>query len=231
MWLNNRGFESLCEVDIAFSATDCGINNELKDVSNMWDERYRRDDFVYGKDPNGFLKEASRGLTPGRVLCLAEGEGRNAVFLAEQSHQVTAVDASAVGLAKAERLADERGVTIRTEVSDLAAYRIEEGSWELIVAIFCHLPQPIRAELHRQVVRGLKPGGLFILEGYTPAQLALGTGGPPTKALLMTLTDLQRELAGLDFEHALETEREVIEGCLHTGPGAVVPLIARKPEV
>ncbi len=195
----------------------------------MWDKRYLTDEFVYGKEPNGFLREASRELTPGRVLCLAEGEGRNAVFLAESGHEVTAVDASAVGLAKAQRLATERGVQITTEVADLSGYAIEIESWDTIVSIFCHVPQEIRIEIHRKVVAGLKSGGRFILEAYTPAQLELGTGGPPVRELMMSLAGLKLELAGLDFEHALETEREIIEGSLHTGRGAVVQIIARKP--
>ncbi len=195
----------------------------------MWDERYQTEDFVYGKEPNGFLREASRALTQARVLSLGEGEGRNAVFLAEQGHQVTAVDASAVGLDKAQRLATERGVAIKTEVADLAEYRMGKESWDAIVSVFCHLPKEIRAELHKKAVAALAPGGLFILEGYTPAQLAFGTGGPPLKELLMCLADLKQELAGLEFEYALETEREVIEGSLHTGRAAVVQLIARKP--
>ena len=195
----------------------------------MWDQRYQSDDFVYGKEANGFLREACRGLNRGRVLCLAEGEGRNAVFLAEQGHTVTAVDSSAVGLEKAQRLATERGVQITTEVADLANYKIEEKSWDIIVSIFCHVPPRIRTNIHKSAVRGLRPGGAFILEGYTPAQLNLGTGGPPVSELMMTLAELKQELTGLDLEHALETEREVIEGSLHTGRGAVVQIIARKP--
>ena len=195
----------------------------------MWDERYQTDDFVYGEEPNSFLKEASHALTPGRVLCLAEGEGRNAVFLAECGHQVTAVDASAVGLEKAQRLAAERGVQIKTEVVDLADYKIADESWDIIVSIFCHVPPRIRTNIHKSAVRGLRPGGAFILEGYTPAQLNLGTGGPPVSELMMTLAELKQELTGLDLEHVLETEREVIEGSLHTGRGAVVQIIARKP--
>ena len=195
----------------------------------MWNERYQGEDFVYGKEPNGFLCEAIRGVPAGRVLCLAEGEGRNAVFLAERGHTVTAVDASAVGLEKAQRLAAERGVQITSEVADLAEFEIKRESWQTIVSIFCHVPPEIRTKLHRRVVAGLSPGGRFILEAYTPAQLDLGTGGPPVRELMMTLAELEKELAGLDFEHALETERDIVEGSLHTGTGAVVQIIAHKP--
>ncbi|WP_043740694.1 class I SAM-dependent methyltransferase [Thioalkalivibrio nitratireducens] len=196
----------------------------------MWDQRYGTDEYVYGTEPNEFLREAVGNLPrQGRALCLAEGEGRNAVFLAEQGFEVHAVDASPVGLAKAKRLAVQRGVRIDTEVADLDVYRIEPESWHLIVSIFCHLPAPVRRTLHRQVVQGLRPGGRLILEAYTPAQLALGTGGPSDASLMMTLDELRTELAGLEFEHAREYEREVHEGRLHTGHGAVVQVVAVRP--
>ncbi|MGM0553551.1 MAG: SAM-dependent methyltransferase [Pseudomonadota bacterium] len=195
----------------------------------MWDERYDTDEFVYGEEPNEFLRNAIMGVPAGRALCLAEGEGRNAVFLAEQGFDVLAVDSSAVGLQKARRLAEARGVWIETLVADLADYAIESGAWDLIVSIFCHLPAEVRRRLHHEVVAGLRPGGVFILEAYTPAQLELGTGGPPTAALMMGLDDLSSELDGLEFEHATERERDVVEGRLHSGRGAVVQILAHKP--
>ena len=195
----------------------------------MWDERYNTDEFVYGEEPNEFLRDAIAGVPAGRALCLAEGEGRNAVFLAEQGFDVLAVDNSAVGLQKAARLAEARAVRIETLVADLADYTIEPGAWDLIVSIFCHLPAEIRQRLHREVVAGLRPGGVFILEAYTPAQLELATGGPPTEALMMRLDELTTELDGLEFEHATERERDVVEGRLHTGRGAVVQILAHRP--
>jgi len=196
----------------------------------IWDERYATAEYVYGTEPNEFLAATIRELNGGgRALCLAEGEGRNAVFLAGRGYEVHAVDASVVGLAKAERLARERGVHIVTEVANLDGYRIDPGAWDLIVSVFCHLPAPVRRALHREVVAGLRPGGHFVVEAYTPAQLALGTGGPPDAALAMTLAELREELDGLHFEQAREFEREVHEGSLHNGRSAVVQLVARKP--
>ncbi|WP_306535476.1 cyclopropane-fatty-acyl-phospholipid synthase family protein [Geobacter sp.] len=194
-----------------------------------WDEQYDTADFAYGREPNAFLAEVSGMIPPGDVLCLAEGEGRNAVFLAKQGHRVLAVDSSAVGLAKAGRLAEESGVRIETVIADLAEFAIEPGRWDAIVSIFCHLPPTVRRSLHRKVVVGLRPGGLFILEAYTPAQLALRTGGPPTEEMMMTLAGLREELAGLEFLQGREMERDVVEGRLHTGRGAVVQVVARKP--
>ena len=195
----------------------------------MWDKRYDTEDYVYGKDPNDFLAGVVDRIPAGKTLCIAEGEGRNAVFLAEHGHEVVAVDASAVGLAKARELADERGVQIQTIVADLAHFDIEPDSWDAVVSIFAHVPPETRESLHRKIVHGLRSGGMLVLEAYTPEQISLGTGGPPVTEMTMTLQALQRELDGLIFSHAEELRRDVIEGRLHTGTGAVVQLLAVKP--
>ncbi len=196
---------------------------------SFWDNRYAMaDGYVFGTAPNDFLAEMAGRIPPGPVLCLGEGEGRNAVHLAALGHAVLAVDQSAVGLAKARKLAACRGVEIATEVVDLAVKPIDPGKWLGIVAIFVHLPVDLRREVFSRAVRGLAPGGVFILEAYTPAQLAFGTGGPKEVALLMTLSALREELIGLDFLVAREIEREVIEGGGHTGRAAVVQVVARK---
>lgn len=193
-----------------------------------WDERYSQPGFAYGTDPNDFLASVADRLPPGPVLTLGEGEGRNAVFLAGLGHEVVAVDQSAVGLAKTRARANERGVPVQTMQADLRDYLIEPGAWAGIVSIFCHLPPSIRVPLHAAVVRGLRPGGVLILESYTPRQLGRGTGGPPSAELLVSLDDLTRELAGLEFLHAGELEREVREGAYHTGLASVVQVVARR---
>ena len=194
----------------------------------MWDERYSSDLYVYGTEPNEFLRRVVGLVDKGRALCLGEGEGRNAVYLAQLGHQVVAVDASAVGLAKAQRLAQEKGVQIETVHADLQHYDLQSEYWDAIVSIFCHLPPGLRKQLHAKVVAGLRRGGVFILEAYTPAQLAYKSGGPPSEELMMSLVELRRELQGLSFLQARETVREVNEGELHTGSGAVVQIVARK---
>ena len=195
----------------------------------MWNARYSTEEYVYGTMPNDFLFEMSRYIHGPNVLCLGEGEGRNAVYLAREGFDVFAVDASAVGLEKAENLADESYVNINTQVADLADYEISPEGWDGIVSIFCHLPPDIRKALHRKVVAGLKPGGVFILEAYRPKQLSYQTGGPPETSLMMSLDELKTELAGLEFYHASELDRDVSEGRLHSGVGAVVQLLAIKP--
>lgn len=199
-------------------------------MASMWDERYREPEFAYGREPNDFLRRMAEGIGgEGRALCLAEGQGRNAVFLAEQGWRVTAVDASGVGLERARELAMERGITITTEVADLADFRIDPETWDLVVLIFAHLPPPLRKRVHAAVVDGLRPGGHVILEAYTPAQVGLGTGGPPSAEMMMTADGLRGEFDGLEFVHLQETRREIHEGRYHNGPGEVVQMLARKP--
>ena len=194
----------------------------------MWDERYSVDEYVYGKAPNAFLLAKTPELRKGRVLCLAEGEGRNAVHLARHGFAATAVDSSSVGLAKAERLAEEYDVTLETVLMDLADYTIEENAWDSIVSLYCHVHADLRGVLHRRVVAGLREGGTFLLEASTPRQLEFGTGGPLSVELLMDLAMLERELNGLEFIHGEELVRNVVEGTKHTGEASVVQVLARK---
>lgn len=195
----------------------------------FWNNRYAAaDGFVFGTEPNQFLAEMAVRIPPGPVLCIGEGEGRNAVHLATRGHAVTAVDQSSVGLSKAAQLAASRGVSITTEVADLTTTTlIAPGPWSGIVSIFVHLPLELRRKVHASVVRGLAPGGVYILEAYTPAQLTFGTGGPKDVALLMTLAALREELVGLELLVAREIERAVIEGNGHTGRAAVVQVVGR----
>ena len=194
-----------------------------------WDARYAEPRFAYGTEPNEFLASVADRIPAGPVLCIAEGQGRNAVFLAQLGHDVLAMDQSPVGMERAAQLARDRGVPLRTEVADLRDFVIEPGAWAGIVAIFAHLPPPLRTDVYRRVVAGLRPGGVFVLESYTPAQLSLGTGGPKSPEMLMTLGIVHDELDGLTFEVAQEIERDVHEGTYHTGRAAVVQLVARRP--
>lgn len=197
--------------------------------AEFWNERYANRHYIYGTKPNDHVAAMAAQIPAGPVLCLAEGEGRNAVFLASRGHAVTAVDLSSEGIAKANALAATSGVTLTTHVADLAEFSITPAAWSGIVSTWAHLPQPLRRNVHAAVVSGLKPGGIFILEAYTPAQLAYGTGGPKDPALCMTLADLRGELAGLELLVARECERDVHEGTGHTGRAAVVQICGRKP--
>lgn len=194
----------------------------------MWDERYSTDEFVYGTTANEFLVSTIDRLPKGRVLCVAEGEGRNAVYLAQAGCEVVGVDASRVGLDKAARLARQRGVHIETVVADLADFAIQPHSWDAVVSIFCHLEPQLRKALHRRVVAGLRPGGVLVLEAYRPEQIRYATGGPAAADMMPSLAELRDELEGLEFEHAVEIVRNVSEGKYHTGKGAVVQVLAVK---
>jgi SAM-dependent methyltransferase len=196
--------------------------------NNMWDERYNAEEYAYGKKPNEFLEASISSIPKGRVLSLAEGEGRNAVFLAKQGYSVTAVDASLVGLNKGRKLAEENGVAVEFIHADLAEYDLGENKWDGIVSIFCPLPSLLRKELYKKVEAGLKRKGVFLLEAYTPEQLKHGTGGGNSVDLMQSKESLGLELPGLNFKHLIELERDVVEGIYHTGMGAVVQAIASK---
>ena len=194
----------------------------------MWDQRYDTDDYRFGTQPNRFLVDCAAGLKPGRALSLGEGEGRNAVYLAQLGFTVTAVDSSSVGLTKAQRLARERGVAITTLTANLNDFVIQPAAWDVILNFFCHLPQPERIPLHRRVVDGLKPGGAYILEIFAPGQLELLTGGPSTRDLLVSLEDARRELTGLDLRIARELIRHEEDDDPATKPLAVLQVLAVK---
>lgn len=196
--------------------------------AEIWEARYGEDPstYLYGTTPNDFLVEAVAELPAGRALCLADGEGRNGVYLASLGHQVTSVDITEAGMAKAARLAADHGVELTTVVADLAGYDLGTGTWDLIVSIFAHTPPPIRQAVHGNIARALAPGGRLLLEAYTPDQIGRGTGGPPVPELTMDLERLRAELTGMRFLHQTETVRSVVEGPGHTGDGAVVQVIA-----
>ena len=194
--------------------------------AEMWEQRYGSDDYIYGTEPNSFLRDAVADGPIGDALCLADGEGRNGVHLAGLGHRVTSVDITEAGMAKAAKLAKERGVGLTTIVADLGGFDLGERSWDLIVSIFAHTPPPVRARIHGSIATALRPGGVFILEAYTPDEIGRGTGGPPVPELTMDLDRLRPELVGMNIHHALETVRPVVEGSGHTGDGAVVQIIA-----
>ncbi len=200
------------------------------DPKATWEARYGADDdYWYGTEPNDFLAASVADLPSGDVLCLADGEGRNGVFLAGLGHRVTSVDLTTSGMAKAARLAEARGVSLTTVVADLATFDLGTSRWDLIVSIFAHTPPPVRSRVHGALATALRPGGRLILVAYTPDQIGRGTGGPPVPELTMTLTGLYAELGGLIIDHGVECVRNVVEGPGHTGDGAVVQVLATRP--
>ena len=201
----------------------------LDKLAAFWNQRYAAEGFAYGTAPNDFLASVagqfSRG---GQLLCLADGEGRNGVWLARQGFEVTSVDIAQRGLDKAARMAVEHGVAIRTQAADLGSFDLGLSAWDGIVSIFAHLPPRVRRDLHARCVAGLKPGGLMVFEAYGPGQLGRGTGGPPEAELLPALADIEQELVGCLILHRFSGLREVQEGRHHTGLGEVVQILAQK---
>ncbi|KAI9202011.1 SAM domain-containing protein [Polychytrium aggregatum] len=204
----------------------------MSTTASFWDERFQPNaGFAYGRAPNDFLVEAARRLKPNsKILSLAEGEGRNAIYLAQQGHSVHCVDFSRVGLAKTDEWAQQLGLSslITTEFGDLAIYNLGEGEWDAIVSIWCHLPADIRKRVHHDAERALKPQGVVILEAYTPNNIGRGTGGPREPEMCMDTATLRGDFAGLSIEYLEEKEREIVEGGYHSGLSATVQLIARR---
>jgi 2-polyprenyl-3-methyl-5-hydroxy-6-metoxy-1,4-benzoquinol methylase len=198
--------------------------------SAFWDQRYSNEALVYGEAPNEFLAHlADRLPKKGAALDIGAGEGRNALFLASLGLDVLAVDQSSVGMQKAQRLAKDRGLTLRTQAADLTDFDVLPGSFDVVSSIFVHLPTPLRAAVHTRVHSWLKPGGVFVLEAYAPDQIARNTGGPKDPAMLASLETILAELDGLKIEHQAKLLRVVAEGIFHSGEASVVQVIARKP--
>lgn len=194
-----------------------------------WETRYRPPDYLFGKEPNAFLKSQASRLRPGqKALSVADGEGRNGVWLAEQGLDVLTVDFSDTALAKARALARERRVTIATEVADLTSWRWPRAAFDVIVAIFIHFGGAERDTFFANLKAALKPGGLLLMESYRPAQLDYRTGGPPQVDLMYTREILQKafgDFAALDIR---EHDSVISEGTAHVGMSALIDLIGKK---
>jgi len=201
-------------------------------MTSFWDERYQTEAYVFGEQPNAFLaSQADLVRRHKRALAVADGEGRNGVWLAEQGLEVVSIDASAVGLDKARRLAARRHVVIETVLADLAAFEWPEAAFDLVVAIFIQFAgPPLRDSIFRGIKRTLKPGGSLILEGYRPEQLAFGTGGPRQAGNLYTRAMLEEAFADMQIVHLHEHDSAVSEGSGHAGMSALIDLVARKPQ-
>lgn len=196
---------------------------------NFWDQRFAEPGYKYGTEPNAFLKESALHFPPtSRVLVPGDGEGRNGVWLAEQGHCVTSVDNSAVGLKKAQALAGSRGVGLQTLLVDLAEWAPDVASLDAVVLIYVHLPSAFRAQAHRALAQGLKPGGWMVLEAFHPLQLQHRSGGPQDADMLYTPEQLSAEFAGLlTSVQAWHGETTLSEGPGHQGLAHVTRWLGR----
>ena len=200
-------------------------------MRQFWDERYAAAGYLFGTAPNAFLASQRHLLKPGQsALAVADGEGRNGIWLAQQGLDVLSMDISPVALEKAKKLAQDAGIPLRTELADLREWEWGENRFEVIAAIFIQFATPAeRAVIHRAMRRALKPGGLLILQGYTPKQLEYKTGGPPDIDKLYTAQTLREDFAGMEILHLREHEEIIREGNAHCGMSALVDMVARKP--
>jgi hypothetical protein len=186
--------------------------------NQFWDSKFSIDDYFYGTLPNQFLVEAEKFLKKkSKVLCLAEGEGRNAVFLALHGHQVTCVDFSSVGKEKAMKLASKNGVSLDYQLSNLLDFDFKVLHWDAIVSVFCHLPPDSRKTIHSKITPALRENGLFIIEAYTPEQLQYQSGGPKDISMLYTTEILKADFPELKWNPLEEDERHLQEGIGHQG--------------
>ena len=203
----------------------------FEDATQFWNERFDKEEFIFGKEPNEYLVEKThKYLKPGqKVLCIADGEGRNGVWLAKQGMQVIGFDASDIALAKAKQFAKENQVKVEYTFSDTDSFAWQANTYDAVIAIFIQFADPaMRARIFKQAHAALKQGGIFILQGYTPKQLEYKTGGPSLIDHLYT-EEMIRDLAK-DFE-ILELsvyEKELSEGARHTGMSALLGLTAKK---
>ena len=196
---------------------------------NFWDQQFGSDEFKYGKQPNAFLVEQAGLLAPySNILVPGDGEGRNGVWLARQGHQVLAVDASVVGLSKARKLAAECGVTIATEHADLQHW-MPSKSYDAVVLTYVHLLAECRQAIHQNLARALRPGGVLVLEAFSPDQLAKTSGGPKNPELLYSLELIRNDFSGMLQEtYGIECEVNLDEGPGHHGPACVTRYIGQR---
>ena len=196
----------------------------------MWDERYAGEEYLFGTEPNAFLVSQHNLLVPGMsCLAVADGEGRNGVWLAQQGLDVLSVEASAVALEKAKKLAAARGVQVKFEQADIERWQWGESRFDVVAAIFIQFAGPaLRLEMFANIKRCLKPGGLLLLQGYTPRQLEYKTGGPPVAENMYTEALLRESFADMEWLHFAEHDDLIREGAGHHGMSALIDLAARK---
>lgn len=203
--------------------------NSREDL-DRWNARFASEDYVFGTEPNAFLAAQQARLSRGqRALAVADGEGRNGVWLARQGLDVLSVDFSPVALAKAAKLAMAAGVALATECADLSTWNWGPPRFDVVVAIFIQFASPpLRALIFRRMKEVLKPGGLLLLQGYRPEQLTYKTGGPSVEENLYTASMLREAFDDMAILHLAEYDAPIGEGSGHRGMSALIDLVARK---
>lgn len=193
-----------------------------------WEERYAKEEYVYGLKPNVFFRKFINGFLPRKILLPAEGEGRNAVFAAKKGWQVFAFDFSENAKKKAMKLAKKNEVNIDYFIADIGTVFLEENRFDAIALIYAHLPSKIRRKVHRRMVDCLKPNGIMILEAFSKAQLAKNTGGPKEVDMLYSIEDLYEDFSSLIIETIEEKKTTINHGKYHQGKASIIRMLALK---
>ncbi|MFC2129486.1 class I SAM-dependent methyltransferase [Bacteroidota bacterium] len=195
-------------------------------MNNMWDQRYAVEDYVYGEKPNSFFKENLLKYPVGKLLLPAEGEGRNAVFAALSGWDVTAFDSSEVGKAKAEKLSKKHGVSISYLLASHEDVILEAKSFDMLALIYAH--SPFRQDIHKKILRYLKPGGTILIEGFSKEQIKYNTGGPGRIDMLFSKKEINSDFSSLAEVDIRIEEVELDEGEFHQGKASVLRMIGKK---
>ncbi len=206
-------------------------NASFGDAAAMWNRRYAGDELLFGEQPNEYLRaQQARLPRGGRALCVADGEGRNSVWLAQQGLRVDAFDIAERGIAKARALARRMGVEVNFAVADCDALSWPEAEYDLVAAIFVQFADPaMRKRLFARMARALRPGGLLVLQGYTPRQLQYRSGGPQRVDHLYTEALLRRAFRDLEILELSSYDAELHEGSQHSGMAALIGMVGRRP--
>jgi cyclopropane fatty-acyl-phospholipid synthase-like methyltransferase len=198
-------------------------------TNDFWNSRFSEPGYAYGTEPNAFLVSQKHYLMPGlKALAVGDGEGRNGVWLVQEGLDVLSVDGSEVGLRKAQELARNRGVSIRTELADLTKWKWPENEFDIVVAIFIHFPPEHRARMHDKMLRALKPGGALIMVAFTPEQLEYKTGGPPVREMLYTVGMVREDFSKGEILLLQQVLMDLHEGPHHRGTASVVRLVVKR---
>ena len=197
-------------------------------MKEFWNERYAKEEFIYGTEPNEFLKEELNRLRKGKIILPADGEGRNAVYAAKIGWQVSAFDYSESAKRKALQLAEQKKVLIDFDVADINNKVYDENSADVVALIYAHFPSDLRKVAHKKAVKWLKPGGVLILEAFNPRQLLQNSGGPKNIELLYTEETLRNDFEELNISVLESLEIKLAEGKFHEGKADVVRFIGVK---
>lgn len=197
-------------------------------MKDLWEEEFKRKEYIFGKEPNAFFKDQIDKLPVGKLLLPAEGEGRNAVYAASKGWEVVAFDSSPEALKKAQKLAEKAKVNIDYRRSDLEDFRTELASFDCLALIYAHMPFSNRQAIHKRLVHYLKDGGVVLLEGFSKNQLGKQSGGPKSEFMLFSKEEIKDDFSDITATEVNEVETELNEGKMRKGKASVIRMVGKK---